>query len=292
MIYDAKGTLLYDGGEVVYPDAQCINTFMDEVNKKALSIGMTNSIFASPSGVSGGVQTTTEDMALLVMIASGYKELAEIWSKDSYVVTPRNSGTSITLTSTVKNATLENSYPILGGKTGSVNNHRTLACLCDVDGKQVAGYIAEAISDGDRFTAMKELMDIASTIIGGGTTSATVTKATNATAILVPNYFTMNYEQQTPNTLYTQAGTTQIVPASTVKLMSAVTALDWIDDINDTFTFKSSDLITGSGAVFEEGDIISFKDALYAMLLPSSNMAAQAVARVVGQKILNRNLAE
>lgn len=289
MIYDAYGNILIENSETPYPEADCRTAFMAEVNKKAASIGMSNSTFASPSGLTGGEQTTAADMALLVMIASGYKELAEVWSKNKYYVTPRNRDVTIELSTTVKNTTLENSYPILGGKTGSVSTHKTLACLCNVNGKQVAGYVAEALSDGDRFNAMKELMDIASTIIGGGSTSATVTKASNAVALLVPDYYPLNYEQQTPTTLYTQGGTTSIVPASTVKLITAVTMLDWVTDMNKTFKFVSGDNIAGSGAVFNTGDVISFKDALYALMLPSSNMTAQAVARVVGQIILNRN---
>lgn len=289
MIYDASGNILIENSETPYPEADCRTAFMAEVNKKAASIGMSSSTFISPAGASYTAQTTATDMALLTVIASCYKELAEVWSKDSYVVTPRNRTATITLTSTVKNTTLENSYPILGGKTGSYGGSRALACVCDVSGKQVAGYIAGTSTDGDRFNAMKELMDIASTIIGGGSTTATVTKATSAVALLVPNYYTLNYEQQTPTTLYTQSGSTSIVPASTAKIITAVTMLDWVTDVNKTFKFVSSDNIGGSGAVFNTGDVISFKDALYALMLPSSNMTAQAVARVVGQIILNRN---
>ena len=135
---------------------------------------------------------------------------------------------------------------------------------------------------------MKELMDIAATILDGGTTTATVTSAANAVAILVPNYYTLNYEQQTPVTLYSQSGTTSIVPASTAKLITALTVLDWVYDINQTYTYTQSDYdVGGSGRVFQVGDVVSFKDGLYALMLPSSNMTAHAFARVVGRKILN-----
>jgi len=288
-IYDVHGNIIYDGGGVTpsYTDAECRTAFMAEVNKKAASIGMANSNFLRPAGDSSTAQTTASDMALLTLIASGYKELAEVWSKDSYTFTPRNKTSSITVNSTVKNATLEASYPILGGKTGSWSGgYRALACLCDVNGKQVAGYIAGCASDAARFTAMKQLMDICASILNGGTSSDTVTDADYAVAFEVPTYYPMNYEQQTFTPIYTQSGTTSLVPASTAKIITAVTMLDWVDDINETFTFVSSDAIGGSGSVFSTGDVISFKDALYAMMLPSSNMAAHAVARAVGAKIL------
>lgn len=290
MVYDVNGNVICDfngdGGDT-YTDAECVTAFMAAVNKKAASIGMVNSSFTSPSGASGTAQTTAEDMALLVMIASCYKELAEVWSKDSYTIKPRNRAANITVTTTVKNATLEESYPILGGKTGSFVGHRALACLCEVDGKQVAGYIAGADTDDGRFAAMKELMDIAATVLSGGTPQVSVTNATSAVALEVPTYYTLNYEQKAPKSLFTQAGATKIVPASSAKLITAVTALDWISDVNNTFEFVQSDLVGGSGAVFMAGDVISFKDALFALMLPSSNMTAQAMARVIGRKVLN-----
>lgn len=69
--------------------------------------------------------------------------------------------------------------------------------------------------------------------------------------------------------------------------MTAMCMLDWITDIHEWFTVKASDISTGSGQTMYDGDRITFKDALYAMMLPSSNTCAKAVARVVGEKILN-----
>lgn len=288
-IYNGDGTIFWDIGEdPTYSDAECINAFLEVMNAKAVSIGMTNSNFIRAAG-DGANQTTPNDMVLLTLIASSYKELAEIWSKNSYACTPRNSGASkVSFNTTVKDTTLESSYPILGGKTGHWGSSYALACICDVDGKQVAGYIhgTDDNQTTDRFGAMKQLMDIANTILSGGTNTNTVDKADEAIAVLVPTYFTANYEQQPMNVIYAQNENNVIVPASTTKMLTALTMLDWIPDINDTFTFVQSDMIGGSGAVFSVGDVVSFKDALYALMLPSSNQSAQAMARVVGRKIL------
>lgn len=285
-IYAIDGTVLYEGGvDPSYTDAECRTAFMAEVNKKAASIGMSSSTFQRPAGDSGSAQTTAKDMALLTLVASCYKELSECWAKDRYTIVPRGR-TGVTVSTTVYNAMLEADYPIFGGKTGSLGGYRALACLCDVNGKQVAGYIAGASTDANRFSAMKQLMDIAATVLGGGTTSATVTDADYAAAFEVPTYYTLNYEQQALNMIYGQSENTSVVPASTAKLITAVTMLDWVDDVHETFSIVSGDLIGGSGSVFSVGDIISFKDALYAMMLPSSNSAAHAVARVIGRKIL------
>lgn len=285
-LYDVSGNPVTGYYDAPYTDTECRTAFMAEVNKKALSIGMTSSNFAVPSGASTQQQTTAKDMALLTLIASCYKEMAEVWSKDSYTIVPRNRNVSIVVDTTVHDTTLEANYPILGGKTGSYSGSNTLACVCDVDGKQVAGYIAGASTSVKRFSAMKQLMDIASTVLAGGTNTDTVTDATNAIAYEIPTYYTLNYEQQTLTPLYAQSETTSIIPASTVKIITALTMLDWVEDIHETFQIIDSDMIGGSGAVFAMGDVISFKDALYAMMLPSSNMAAHAVARAVGAKIL------
>lgn len=290
-IYNGDGTIFWDiGNDPSYSDLTCVEAFMDEMNAKAASIGMTNSNFIRAAG-DGENQTTPIDMVLLTLIASSYQRLAGIWSKDSYTCKPRQSGAStVSFSTTVKNTVLEESYPILGGKTGHYGDTYALACICNVGGKQVAGYIHGTAGNQttDRFGAMKELMDIANTILSGGTNADTVTKADEAIAVLVPTYFTANYEQQTMEVLYAQNETNIIVPASTTKILTALTALDWIEDINETFTFIQSDMIGGSGAVFKVGDVVSFKDALYALMLPSSNQSAQAMARVVGRKILTK----
>lgn len=290
-IYNGDGTIFWDiGNDPSYSDLTCVEAFMDEMNAKAASIGMTNSNFIRAAG-DGENQTTPKDMVMLTLIASSYQRLAGIWSKDSYTCKPRQSGAStVSFSTTVKNTVLEESYPILGGKTGHYGDTYALACICNVGGKQVAGYIHGTAGNQttDRFGAMKELMDIANTILSGGTNADTVTKADEAIAVLVPTYFTANYEQQTMEVLYAQNETNIIVPASTTKILTALTALDWIEDINETFTFIQSDMIGGSGAVFKVGDVVSFKDALYALMLPSSNQSAQAMARVVGRKILTK----
>lgn len=290
-IYNGDGTIFWDiGNDPSYSDLACVEAFMDEMNAKAASIGMTNSNFIRAAG-DGENQTTPKDMVLLTLITSSYQRLAGIWSKDSYTCKPRQSGAStVSFSTTVKNTVLEESYPILGGKTGHYGDTYALACICNVGGKQVAGYIHGTAGNQttDRFGAMKELMDIANTILSGGTNADTVTKADEAIAVLVPTYFTANYEQQTMDVLYAQNETNVIVPASTTKILTALTVLDWIDDVNETFTFIQSDMIGGSGAVFKVGDIVSFKDALYALMLPSSNQSAQAMARIVGRKILTK----
>jgi len=64
--------------------------------------------------------------------------------------------------------------------------------------------------------------------------------------------------------------------ASTVKIMTALTALDYYKD-NSVLTIQSSG-VEGTVLGLQYGDQFYFKDLLYAMLLPSANDAATAIA--------------
>ena len=64
--------------------------------------------------------------------------------------------------------------------------------------------------------------------------------------------------------------------ASTTKIMTALTALDYYG-LQNVLTVKGS-YVAGSGLQLYQGEQFHFIDLLYAMLLPSANDAAQAVA--------------
>lgn len=64
--------------------------------------------------------------------------------------------------------------------------------------------------------------------------------------------------------------------ASTVKIMTALTALDYYKS-NDILTIKSTG-IEGSSLNLQPGEQFYFEDLLFAMLLPSANDAAVAIA--------------
>lgn len=64
--------------------------------------------------------------------------------------------------------------------------------------------------------------------------------------------------------------------ASTTKIMTALTGMDYYK-LEDVLTVKSTG-IEGSGLGLVPGDTFTFKDMLYAMMLPSANDAAQVIA--------------
>lgn len=65
-------------------------------------------------------------------------------------------------------------------------------------------------------------------------------------------------------------------PASTTKIMTALTALDYYK-LSDILTIKRS-FVEGSGLQLVKGEKFTFQSLLYAMMLPSANDAAYAIA--------------
>ena len=90
------------------------------------------------------------------------------------------------------------------------------------------------------------------------------------------------FDLKRKNTIYGAGLTQKVYPASTTKLMTAILLLE--SGLIDSTTRISSHAAAtpwGSGRL-AAGDVYSNRDLLYAMLLPSSNDAATAIAERVG----------
>lgn len=77
-----------------------------------------------------------------------------------------------------------------------------------------------------------------------------------------------------------------LYPASMTKTLTSMVLLDNIPDTSMTIEMRSGDETGGSGDNIDAGDILTIDDALYNMLLPSSNVTTTVVARTVGELIL------
>jgi UDP-N-acetylmuramoyl-tripeptide--D-alanyl-D-alanine ligase len=80
-------------------------------------------------------------------------------------------------------------------------------------------------------------------------------------------------------------------PASLTKLLTAITALDVASrferSLNTMLEMIAGDDARGSGKNISVDDRFSFQDAIAAMMLPSSNVTANVVARTFGQFLVN-----
>lgn len=75
----------------------------------------------------------------------------------------------------------------------------------------------------------------------------------------------------------------KMYPASTTKIMTAILAIE-MGDLSDVITVDDDTPyeIEGSHIALEPGEIMTLKDLLYALMLPSANDAASAIAKHYG----------
>ena len=235
-------------------------------------------------------------MLKVLLEACSYPEILKIWGKKTH--TYRVGGErarDIELITTVKQAALEQDYRIIGGKTGMWTcdgyDQHNLVMVAEhrVTHKAFAGVILGADSADGRFSAMHELFDIASERAEGIASARSVTHAVSAIVCELPKYTTAMYQCAPIDILYEQEADREHVPASVNKVVSLITALDYLPTIKDTVELEAKDVKGGSGAVHYEGDLLSVEEMIYSMLLPSSNTCATALASLVGGIILKKN---
>ncbi len=88
-------------------------------------------------------------------------------------------------------------------------------------------------------------------------------------------------------TVYFQRNDTAEVPiASITKIMTAVVAIDSVPLDTTIVVSENAALIGESSASLQEGDTMPLSEALLALMVPSGNDAAQAIAESVGAKML------
>lgn len=85
------------------------------------------------------------------------------------------------------------------------------------------------------------------------------------------------------NVLYEKNSNDKIYPASLTKVLTAISALDSIHDVNEKVTITDNDLKNlieenASVAGLEAGDEVTYEQLLYALILPSGADAANALA--------------
>jgi D-alanyl-D-alanine carboxypeptidase (penicillin-binding protein 5/6) len=96
------------------------------------------------------------------------------------------------------------------------------------------------------------------------------------------------FDAETKEIIYHKNALQAVFPASTAKLLTALVALDWCTE-DEEVTIGEEVTMIGSGsttAYLNEGQILTIRNLLAAMLLPSGNDAAYAIAAYVGRKSL------
>ena len=94
------------------------------------------------------------------------------------------------------------------------------------------------------------------------------------------------YNLTTDQVLYDKNADEKIYPASMTKLMTAMVALDYIEDLSEVVTMESYDFeglweAGASVANLEVGEKVTYRDLIYGIILPSGADACRAMARVL-----------
>jgi D-alanyl-D-alanine carboxypeptidase (penicillin-binding protein 5/6) len=113
--------------------------------------------------------------------------------------------------------------------------------------------------------------------IAGPMTAAAVPAVTGETAVLM--------DPVNGQVLYEKNADEKIYPASTTKILTAIIALE-SGKMNDMVTIPlEASLVEGSAIGLQEGEKISLRDLLYALMLNSGNDSAVAIAFHLGGSI-------
>lgn len=154
----------------------------------------------------------------------------------------------------------------------------------------LVGAVLDAQSNNDNFVAMKQLLDIGKRRLKNPNATIASTDFDKATAGIIcclPKYNASLYDGFSFDILYSKNKDVQHGPASVTKILTAVTGLPYVESLSERITFIADDIKTGSGAIFEAGDIVTVGDILFALMFWSSNTAAFAFARHIGAKLLD-----
>lgn len=289
-------------------NSQAIYAFYEKMAAKARMLGVSLGAHEIQDAIGFYNKLSIQEMLKIAIYATGYEELQKVWNIPSYTTTTQGEVRKFTVGSTVVAASnskyLTDHYYVLGGKTGTLSNLSNLMTVVEgPDGAIFVGMVSRDAADtasDNRFTRAKVLFDIATAKYLDRNANishleAQLTADRAAVVVLPPTGHIFSYSQYNwfgPNSdyhLYSKNGTTKMLVASVWKVLTIITALDYIENLNDTLTVLASDL-SSSTPRYVGGEVITYRDALYFMMLPSSNTTCTTIARTLGKMIIEKGL--
>lgn len=276
-----------NGGNIA-SDENAEKVFVGEMNKKVKQLGGTSKFLNSSGLTATGQLANAYDFSVITLHASTKNEIASVWGQDTYSLDIKGENPrTVEVNSTVTSPSLENYYSLIGGKTGTLGYiHNLTAIVADNDNLYV-GTIMKGSED--RFADLKIAIDETIKKENGKPYNVDLvgTSDTMFSVIKYPKYNPTLTTNNKPISILSKNGNIRTSPASMTKVLTTIVLIENISNLNQTITFQESDFVGGSGVELKVGDVITLRDALYTMLLSSSNDTAKAVARVVGHHIIN-----
>ena len=260
-----------------------LRRFIKAVRKKSDEIGLENSNFMVPSGstiFTYQSSTTCRDMVKIMQLAYENEIMQKVWESKEYIIKINGEKSrNEKIETTVQNSHFEEKYKIFGGKTGTlalVGNELlicNLALITEINNKLVIAVIMDIDSPEKRFPVMEQLLDF----VKGDSEELNITNAKSYIACEMGDNGEINI-------ICEKNADKKYHSASLAKVITTLTALDYMKDEKENIKINKRDLLHGSGAILYENDEITIEDAIKLMMLCSSNQAAQAIARVVAKK--------
>jgi D-alanyl-D-alanine carboxypeptidase len=252
------------------------------MNAAAATIGIKDSLFKTPHGLPApGQSSTVRDLMVLGHRVLNTPEITQTWGVKAHRLDIRGANSRhLQLRSTVQSVSIERDYLLLGGKTGTLkmpNGGRLNNLLIHVESTDGRRYLSVLIgARGNRFLLAKHLLDRTQNTLSAKPPINMQGRIQAGSIAIVSG------RNNALEAIVSINETVPIVPASLTKLLTCIVMLNAIDSLDEEFEVRASDITVGSGPLIRPGDRLSFRDALYGILLSSSNTIATAVARTIG----------
>ena len=290
-------------------------TFMDAVQRKSDNIGLTSSTWLNPYGgrLYGFNRTTVRDLLKVTMYVAGNPRMMDfmgvtsvnvrVWGKNARVVTIESAirDQMNTYYQTLHGTAMP--YKIIAQKAGAhagednlADNGFSLLVVALVSGHYVAavvgiGNTSQGYTSGrnNRIKGMVELLDIVKAYYDGADISGmSVEHCEKAIAAELPSdVFPQCYRKDAVAPIHSQDADTVFMPASTSKVIAAVTMMDFLTmgefyQISD----DANEVVNDSSYTAYAWDIQSVETSFYAMLVASNGANTLSLARLAGEKIV------
>ena len=273
-----------------YSHKDCLDAFCARMNQKAKELGMCSSCFGDPAGITN--HSTAFDIMQALQAAYKNEIIKNVLKCEVYTAhiegeQPRE----YTFDSKAKVGKgyrcLRDYYDLMAAKGGTLTkphifNLASIVRLPDSDA-ELACVVMKADDSGEgplnRFEATKQAVDAALEVLRGG----------QAGEICAQSAYVCSVADG--KVLVSKNADECIMPASTTKLLTALTVLEYVDDLNTRLpvTQDMIDLFPSGFYTkdFLPGDSVSLIDLLHAMMLPSSNTACFIMGCYVGRILLS-----
>ena len=273
------------------PSSPGRDAFLSRMKARAAELGMVETRLVNPSGLTKDSRSSANDLLRLGLALVDHPVLARIWGATNHMV--KIEGPNARRVDVTHNyVALKNfgaftaSYPFLGGKGGSLNypdlKIRAHVVVTEVGGvRYVISIMGMAFGDDPFALDLEICARIAAEQKGEEPPAAPAVAALLAKG----GGYAYSSLDRTRRYASPNADRSQ-VPASTTKIMTALCTVETVKDLSRKLTVRFDDLRGGSGIECHSGDVLTYEEALYALLLSSSNTLAEALAASVGKLLM------